>query len=104
MGRVKSVAYFSKEAKKCFEGEAERDMKGCCSDETEVLQLEDEHSSTSFHKISDITPIPFIPVYQLIPFSISNKAVKDSAGIVYDLPPPDKTPIYILHSSFTFYG
>lgn len=104
MGKVKSTAYFSSEAKKCFEGESERDMGDCCSDELEVIQLDNEQLSGSHIQLNDLLPDFIIPAYKLTPFTFKQDPVKDEAGLAYDLPPPDPVPVYLLLSSFIFYG
>ena len=103
-GVVKSTAYFSAEAEKCFEGEEKRDMTGCCSDETEVFQLADEHIPGAFIQIADFSTDFTFTVFSATFSDFNNTVFKEEAGLAYDLPPPNPVPVYILLSSLTFYG
>ena len=104
MGQVKSVEYFSTAAEKCFVGEEDRDMPGCCSDYSEILSVDDNqfqpHFNTGLAKVlyiirpvavAEALDFPGLPGHQL-------------TYVAQGLPPPLPVDIYIFISSYLHYG
>ena len=104
MGRVKSLEYFSTQADKCFDGEEDRDMTGCCSDHSEILSVDEDQFQSQFnHGFAKILYVlrPVVVAGAIEPPGLSDNEV---TYITHGLPPPKPVNIYILNSSYLHYG
>ncbi len=104
MGHVKSMEYFSTSSEKCFEGEDKRDMTGCCSDETEVVSLEDDQHQSQPTTLGHKVLYALRPIISATGTDVLLHIVEEVDYRAYDPPPPRPVPVYILTSSYIHYG
>ena len=104
MGKVLSVAYFSTQADTCVCDDSTEAMHGCCKDETELIKIEYDQQKVKLDL--DEKSLYFIkPVIVPTEFSaLINNIEEDFEFHGYDLPPPNKIPVYKLNCNFTYYG
>ncbi len=97
-GKVSSVQIFKEIHKNCCSKDLIK-KSSCCDDQLVVLEIDDVDQEL------------VIPILKHIPHVISNKTflkiLKPKSYIPIDKKlarAPPKQPLYLLHSSFTFYG
>ena len=102
MGREMAISYFSTNAEYCSTDETP--AMPCCDDELEVISVEDEHLSKSFD-FNLIDAFTLIEPAMLL--DIQALCTARQQTLFTDLPDPpevNKEPLYIITSSFTYYG
>jgi hypothetical protein len=101
MGRVKSSVLFSFDSVKCpcflF---AKEGNKKCCTDEHEVIKIEDDHAVSN---VISIAP-EFFVVGEVVSQVFSIEPREESLTVFDESPPlPDPIPLFTKHCSLVFY-
>ena len=102
-GNLSSVDLYTKTSACCCDEDAEM-ANNCCNDESSFFQF------TPHQKLADNTNISVkeISLFADLFIEIQNKVVDDGYELknsaYRDLSPPDPERIYLLNSSFLFYG
>jgi hypothetical protein len=100
-GKVKSIDPMFV-ASACCCSTMDVDM-GCCEDELHVFQLDDEQQlAQSFSVDFDLTKtlLP-LPAFKVQGTAADTEIVNPE---LYDLPPPDPTPLYLRYGKLILYG
>lgn len=97
-----NVAFFTEDVKGCFTSD-QRQMP-CCEDTHEIIEIDKEHKSYVYS--NDFTN-EFITIVAPLLLNLEILEDQTSKKQPYQLTdPPDisSEPIYLLHSSLTYYG
>ena len=101
MGRVKSSVLFSFDSVKCpcfvF---AKEGNKKCCSDEHDVIKIEDDHASS--HVVS-ISPEFFVVGEIFSEINLLEPRHEFFTALDESPPPPNPIPLFTKHCSLVFY-
>lgn len=101
MGEELSVKYFSLQSERCMcETVA---LSNCCSDVLEVFKIE-EDQKRSWFDFGDKQLLAIAPLFQALEFTTLVNDNEDDQFQAFNLPPPRSVPIFILTSSFQYYG
>jgi len=119
-GDMVSVSILSSHDECCCKEEVE-EVHGCCSEESSeqscslegtqeccsfehfLVQYDEDNQVSKNHNIITNLEKDHIHFSSIIFFEYNDEDL-NSEYRFYDLPPPDLTPLWLLHCSFTFYG
>jgi hypothetical protein len=101
MGRASSVTVFSSESEKCFCEKYSKEQDGCCDDEHELIQIQDDHQpAVSYHlTVPHIYILGDLYTERLVAGFIDEAANEEVWG--NDASPP--VPIFKRNCSLVFY-
>jgi hypothetical protein len=101
MGRASSVTYFSSESKKCVCEAYGGEKHGCCDDEKELIQINDDHQPViTYHLgIPHIYVLGDLYTEQLV----AEAPVEARIQNLSSTEPPPPLPIFKRNCSFIFY-
>lgn len=102
-GKLSSVKVYSDAHQCCCKTIADKDaMKGCCEDETILVQFDETQQIQQQSQLS-YNPVELLAIWNNY-FNVSESDIEINQFVFTDLPPPDKLGKYISYSSLIFYA
>lgn len=102
-GNLESIQIFQSSPNCCCIGEDGK-AKDCCNSLTEIIQVEEEHINAPGVEFELQELIVIQSNTTVIP-SFQFNAQTEEVLFYADLPsPPNQRPLYLIYSSYTFYG